>query len=69
MTVILETSSFLHNYANLSSGASATAKIIDSYDLLALRCPTSLKDHENLLEQICMKTDCDIISLDYGARF
>ena len=34
-----------------------------------MRCKTDTQDKGALFEQICTKTECDIISLDMGKRF
>ena len=47
------------------SGSNIKLRIIDSYDLLSIR-PS--QTDSNLFEQVCTKTDCDIISLDLGSK-
>ncbi|CDW90528.1 rnase p subunit p30 family protein [Stylonychia lemnae] len=49
---------------NLSSGEKKQYGIINSYDLLAVRTSES----EQLFEQICTKSDVDIISIDLTKR-
>ena len=39
--MVFETPCYIHNYVNLSSGTNPKAKIINSYDLLALKVHTN----------------------------
>ena len=73
----METASYVHNYCNLSGTQSPFTKVINSYDLLAMRVKKLSpvlnqkqldKNMETLFEQICVKTDCDIISIDASFR-
>lgn len=67
---MFETTSFIHNCSNLVSDSNAKTPIIDSYDLFALRCQSKdnggKQEMATLFDQICSKTDCDIISLNLG---
>lgn len=75
LTVIFETGSFIHNYSNV--GGNPKQKIINSYDLLACRLAQVQNPQksnkgvnlmESLFEQVCTKTDCDIIQVDCSQR-
>jgi hypothetical protein len=70
LTVVFETASFIHNYSNV--GGNPKQKILNSYDILACKAQPQASQKTNkgqnpgevLFEQICIKTDCDIISVD-----
>lgn len=42
-----------------------TTKVLNSYDLIAIKPSTQT---EQVFEQICSKSDCDIIQVDCAAR-
>ena len=72
LTVVIDSVSYIHNFVNLVSDSNNKTSIIDSYNILALRCKpkagTNNNDVASLFEQLCTKTDCDIITLDQGKR-
>mmetsp|Transcript_16083 Transcript_16083/g.27157 ORF Transcript_16083/g.27157 Transcript_16083/m.27157 type:complete len:181 (+) Transcript_16083:315-857(+) len=76
LTVVLETVSYVHNFVNLSGSQNPKTHIVNSYDLLALRVKQIFRKNqkqnasqlESLFEQVCVKTDCDIVSVDCGER-
>ena len=59
----------IHSVINISGKAGEkTTKILDSYDLIAMRPDPKQNKQETIYEQVFTKGDGDIISLDLSQR-